>query len=345
MKKINLALIFGGQSEEHEVSIQSAKSVYENCLKSSILKPLLIYIDRKGIWTLEEKSFFSKGSSGIKVSVDFSRGLLRGNKKLPIDVFFSLIHGNTGEDGKIQGMFEMMKIPYIGCSVLASAVSMDKKMTKTLAALNGVPVLEDMLLDRHTALNFALIKKTVGKWGYPVFVKPNTLGSSVGVKKVNSEKDLLPAIRYAFKFDREILIEKGVDRAREIVCGLLGSYGKFKLSPCGEVRVKGKHEFYDYSAKYLDDNGMELLIPANISLSLEKKIQACALKVFSAIKGYGLARADFFVDPKNSDKFYFCEINVIPGFTSHSLYPRLWQKAGIKPIALIEMLVKSVFKK
>lgn len=345
MKKINLALIFGGQSMEHEVSIQSAKSVYENCLKSSILKPFLIYIDKKGRWSLEEESFFSRGSSRKEISMDFSRGLLHKNKRLPVDVAFSLIHGNTGEDGKLQGMLEMMKIPYVGCSVLSSAISMDKKMTKTLAALNGVPVLEDMLLYRHTTLNLPIIKKTVHRWGYPVFVKPNTLGSSVGVRKVNSEKDLLPAIKYAFKFDREIMIEKGVDHAREVVCGLLGSYGDLKASPCAEVRVKGKHEFYDYSAKYLDDNGMELLIPAPISSSLEKQIQACAIKVFSAIKGYGLARADFFVDPQKSDKFYFCEINVIPGFTSHSLYPRLWEKAGIKTIALIEMLVKLAIKR
>ncbi|GAB4029571.1 MAG: D-alanine--D-alanine ligase [Elusimicrobiota bacterium] len=345
MKKIRLAIIFGGQSQEHEVSLESAKSVYANCLKSEKILPLLLYIDRKGNWNLVDGSFFSVRGRGLPVSMDFSKGFISSGKKLSVDAAFSLIHGNTGEDGKLQGLLEMLKLPYAGCGVLSSAVSMDKKLTKTLAAIAGVPVLPDMIITSSGLKNFSAIKKEAKKLGYPIFVKPNTLGSSVGVKKVKSEKELLPALKYALKYDREVLIEKGVDRAREIVCGLLGGYENYAASPCGEVRVKGAHEFYDYSAKYLDDNGMELLIPAPLKSSVEKKIRDCAVKVFSAIKGYGLARADFFVDPKKPEKFYFCEINVIPGFTSHSLYPRLWEKGGINTVALIEKIVSLALKK
>ncbi len=345
MKKINLAIIFGGQSLEHEVSLESAKSVYNLCISSERINPALIYINKKGEWFLAGKDFFKNGKAGEKAICDFSKGLVCGRKTLNIDAAFSLIHGNTGEDGKLQGLLELLKIPYVGCSVMASAVSMDKMLTKTLASLNGVPVLPDILVESGDLKNFSSVKKQAAGLGYPVFVKPNTLGSSVGVSKVKNEKELLPALKKALKDDRQVLIEKGVDKAREIVCGLLGDYNDVSASPCGEVRVKGGHEFYDYSAKYLDDNGMELLIPAPVSKESEKRIRDYALRVFKAIKGYGLARADFFINPQNEKEIYFCEINVIPGFTSHSLYPRLWERGGIKPVKLVEKLVSLALKK
>ena len=345
MKKVNLAILFGGQSLEHEVSLESAKSVYSLCLKSEKINPVLIHINKKGEWLLTDKEFFEGNKKGKNIICDFSKGLLCGYKKINIDAAFSLIHGNTGEDGKLQGMLEILKIPYVGCSVLASAVSMDKMLTKTLAALNGVPTLPDLIIEKKDLKNISYIKKEAGKMGYPVFVKPNALGSSVGVSKVKNEKELLPALKKALKDDRQVLMEKGVDKAREIVCGILGDYNEVKASPCGEVRIKGKHEFYDYSAKYLDDNGMELLIPAPISKQAENRIKDYALRVFKSLKGFGLARADFFINPKNEKEIYFCEINVIPGFTSHSLYPRLWEKGGIKPVKLVEKLTELAFKK
>lgn len=345
MKKINLAIIFGGQSLEHEVSLESAKSVYSLCMQSKMINPALIYINKKGEWFVARKDFFENKKVDEKVICDFSTGFVCGKRSLNIDVAFSVIHGNTGEDGKLQGLLELLKIPYVGCSVMASAISMDKMLTKTLAALNGVPVLPDILVETEDLKNFSSLKYQAYKLGYPVFVKPNTLGSSVGVSKVKSEKELLLALKKALKNDRQVLIEKGVDMAREIVCGLLGDYSNVSASPCAQVRVKGRHEFYDYSAKYLDNDGMELLIPAPISKRSEKRIKDYALKVFKAIKGYGMARADFFINPRNEEEIYFCEINVIPGFTSHSLYPRLWGSSAIKQVKLIEKLVILALKK
>jgi len=184
------------------------------------------------------------------------------------------------------------------------------------------------------------------KWAakkLPVFVKPAGLGSSVGVAKVSSLSELPSALKNAFLFDTRVMVEQGVDRAREIVCGLLGSDGGVKTSVCGEVRPVN-HEFYDYDAKYLDERGFELVIPAKISPALSAKIKDCSEKIFKAIGGTGFARADFLLE-RGGKKFYFCEINTIPGFTSHSLYPRLWQAAGLSGPEVVDILVKDALSR
>lgn len=338
MKKISVAVIYGGKSVEHEVSVESARfvcSVIESLKKYRLIP---IYLDKNGRWFLNNKSEIIYNAAENKFYAE--------KKELKIDVAFSLIHGNTGEDGKIQGFFELCNLAYVGCDVMSSAIAMDKKMTKNIVSLSGIPVLEDIVLDREKfdAEKEKIVEKC-RKMGYPVFVKPVTLGSSVGVVKVKSEDELLNAISYSLKYDREIMIEKGVDRAREIVCGVLGNWNKVEASLCGEVKVKGKHEFYDYNAKYLDDNGMELIIPAQISKNVSDRIRDYSIKIFKAIKGYGLSRVDFFVNPNDENEIYFCEINTIPGFTSHSLYPKLWEKTGISPEKLIDRLIKLAIER
>ncbi|NLH38499.1 MAG: D-alanine--D-alanine ligase [Elusimicrobia bacterium] len=326
---MNIAVFFGGKSVEHEVSIQSAKNIITTLKEMKNINIFPIFVDKNGGWHLSNDNLDNiKIISGIRY--DFtSNEFIYKNKKIKIDVAFSMIHGNTGEDGKLQGFFETADIAYTGCDLLSSAITMNKKLSKTIAEREGISVLDDITVsindfkrDRDSIISAAKRMKM------PLFVKPNSLGSSVGVRKVKSISELTPSIENAFMYEDKIMIEKGVDSAREIVCGLLGNNESPDASPCGEIRVKGKHEFYDYNAKYTDENGMELLIPAEINLKTAEKIQLSAKKIFKALGCYGFARADFLMDPKDN-KIYFCEINTIPGFTSHSLFPKLFEKKGI----------------
>jgi D-alanine-D-alanine ligase len=250
-----------------------------------------------------------------------------------------MIHGSTGEDGVLQGLLELLDLPYAGCGVTASAVGMDKVISKELAALAGIPVLPHVVVRAHQRSTMGPLLKKAARLGFPLFVKPVAQGSSVGVTKVKTFSALKPAVENAFRFDTAVMLEKGVDRAREIVCGVLGSQDGAKASVCGEVVPRGKHEFYDYEAKYLDNSGMELRLPAPLAAAVSGKLRAMAAQIFLALGGSGLARVDFFVDPKDERKMYFCEINTLPGFTSHSLYPRLWEKTGLKPERVLKELV------
>jgi D-alanine-D-alanine ligase len=188
-----------------------------------------------------------------------------------------------------------------------------------------------------------LLKKAA-RMGFPLFVKPVAQGSSVGITKVKKAAELKKAVTYAFRFDTSVVIEKGVDRAREIVCGVLGSAALAAASVTGEVVPMGKHEFYDYEAKYLDDNGMKLLLPAPLAARAAAALRVLAVKVFQALGCSGLARIDFLLDPADEKKFWFCEINTLPGFTSHSLYPRLWAKTGLKPAVVLKKLIEIALK-
>ena len=341
MKK-KIGVIFGGKSPEHEVSIESARTVCAK-LVSAGFDAVPLYVPREGAWRqLPLKSFVGKASlDGLEVEPVVSRGRFerKSGGWLKPDVLFPIIHGSTGEDGVLQGLLELLGIPYVGCGVTASAVGMDKVISKELAALDGVPVLPHVVIRAHQRAAMApLLKKACGL-GFPLFVKPVAQGSSVGVTKVKNAAALKPAVEDAFRFDTAVMIEKGVDRAREIVCGVLGSPAGAGASVCGEVVPKGKHEFYDYEAKYLDNDGMELRLPAPLPAATAEKLRGMAVKVFLALGGSGLARVDFFVDPKDARKAYFCEINTLPGFTSHSLYPRLWAETGKKPETVLKELV------
>ena len=341
MKK-KIGVIFGGRSSEHEVSIESAKTVCAKLEKAGFAV-LPFYAPRAGAWRLVKvKDLLAGGRlAGPEIEPSLGGGCFvkKGGARLRPDALFPIIHGSTGEDGVLQGLMELTGIPYAGCGVTASAVGMDKIISKELAALDGIPVLPHVVIRAHQKPAMRPQLANAGNLGYPRFVKPVAQGSSVGVFKVKRASELRPAVLKAFRFDNAVMIEKGIDRAREIVCGVLGSSGGAKASVTGEVVPTGTPEFFDYEAKYLDDAGMDCLLPAPLAAGTAGRLRAMAVKIFLALGGSGMARVDFFVDPKNEKKAYFGEINTLPGFTSHSLYPRLWEKTGLKPEKVLKELV------
>lgn len=341
MKK-KVAVIFGGKSPEHEVSIESAKTVCAK-LEAAGFAALPFYAPRAGAWRLVKLADLTAGRKLAGPEIEPSLGggyfVKKGGGRVRPDALFPIIHGSTGEDGALQGLMELTGLPYAGCGVTASAVGMDKIISKELCALDGVPVLPHVVVRAHQKAAMGPLLKRALKLGFPLFVKPVAQGSSVGVAKVKTAAALKPAVLNAFRFDTAVMIEKGVDRAREIVCGVLGSSAGARASVCGEVVPQGKHEFYDYEAKYLDDDGMRLHLPAPLPAATTARLRELAVRIFLALGGAGMARVDFFVDPKDARRVYFCEINTLPGFTSHSLYPRLWEKTGLKPEKIVKELV------
>lgn len=342
----NIGVIFGGRSAEHEVSIESAKSVAGN-LALGAYKVSPVYIPQRGAWRLVPPALLAAGKlAGRKIEPSFEKGrFMLGGRPLKLDAVFPIIHGSTGEDGVLQGFLELLGLPYVGSGVLASAAGMDKALSKEIVRRRGVPLLPHVEISARDKKSVARGLKSARRLGLPLFVKPAQLGSSVGITKVKARKDLEKAVRLAFRYDSRVLIEKGVDRAREIVCGVLGTPLKAAASVCGEVRPKGSHEFYDYEAKYLDDNGMDLLVPAPLSAGTARRLRDLAVSVFKAMGCSGMARVDFLMDPRSERRFYFCEINTIPGFTSHSLYPALWRKTGLDTAKLTDRLVRLAFER
>jgi D-alanine-D-alanine ligase len=343
MPKLNIALFYGGKSVEHEVSICSAVNVFDSLDKKKY-NVFTIFIARNGKWYLRKSVKASKGQIEVMPLLNARYNIVSApsyKKKiaLKIDIAFPVIHGPNGEDGTIQGLFELMNIPYVGCSVAASALSMEKHISKIIAQKCGIPVLPHVMVNGFFDFDLGKIKKTVKKWGYPVFVKPVRLGSSVGVTKVNRESGLKKAILRALKFDTDVIIEKGVKDAREIVCGVLGGgKEKTKSSLCGEVRLFNV-EFYDYKTKYLDSKSHELATPADLPKKMARVLREKSVEFFNAIGGTGFARIDYMLD-KNASKYYFCEINTIPGFTDESLFPALWEKTGLKFSEALDKAVK-----
>jgi len=341
-----IGVIFGGKSAEHEVSVESAKSMVNNlCLAGYKVVP--IYIPQRGAWRKAAPETVSSGKvTGGKIEPSLEKGnFMLDGKPLKLDAVFPLIHGSTGEDGILQGFLELVGLPYVGSGVLASAAGMDKVLSKDVALKRGLPVLPHVEISSREKCSVTAGIKAARRLGLPLFVKPVQLGSSVGVTKVKAFKDLAGAVAFAFRFDSRVMIEKGVDRAREIVCGVLGSSLAAGSSVPGEVRPKGKHEFFDYDAKYLDNNGMDFLVPAPISAKTALKMREFSAEIFKALGCQGMARVDFLVNPKKENEFYFCEINTIPGFTSHSLYPVLWKNTGLDPVKLSDRLVKLAFER
>lgn len=340
--KIRVAVLFGGQSAEHEVSIQSARNVVD-ALDPNRYEISLIGIDKGGRWhpfttaqLLSANSLFlESGRKNTAVaSLDLNSGhLLRstGDATTKIDVVFPVLHGPMGEDGTVQGLLQLARIPFVGSGVLGSAVSMDKDVMKRLIRDAGLPTAKFLTFrdNERKEIKFTEIKK---KLGLPVFIKPANLGSSVGITKVHSQKEFSAALDLAFTFDTKIIIEEYI-KGREIECSVLGNE-KPRASVCGEIVPH--HEFYSYEAKYLDKNGAELLIPARLTKQLEKKVQELAVKTFEILNCAGLARVDFFVA---GDMVYVNEINTIPGFTAISMYPKLWEKSGLSYKKLIDTLI------
>ena len=336
MNKVRVAIICGGKSSEHEISCISANGILD-AIDRSKFEPVLIGITKSGKWLLlpDDTTFITLNGalptvpeSGIEVSIT-SQGLFSGGKNLAIDVAFPILHGTYGEDGTIQGLFEMIGLRYVGSGVLASAVSMDKSYAKPIFAAAGLKVAPGTVV---TSANFELPSALK----YPLFVKPARSGSSRGTTKVKQSSDLKAAVEAALAFDSKVIIEQAVD-GKEIECAVLQSQGKTIVSPVGEIVISSKYEFYDFQAKYLDDS-MQLVFP-DLPAGVEEKIQSAALTAFNAAGCEGLARVDFFYS--TSGDVVINEINTMPGFTPLSVYPKLIEKSGIDYQGLITTLIKT----
>jgi len=337
MSKSRIAIICGGKSSEHEISCVSANGVL-NAIDRNKFEPVLIGITKSGKWLLlPDDSNFSivNGAlptvpeSGIEVSIT-SLGLVAGGKQLAIDVAFPVLHGPYGEDGTIQGLFEMIGIKYVGSGVLASAVSMDKSYAKPIFASAGLSVAAGIVV---TSKNFELPSNLT----FPLFVKPARSGSSRGTTKVKQKSDLASAVEHALSFDTKVIIEQAVV-GKEIECAVLQADGKITASEVGQISISSKFEFYDFQAKYLD-NSMELIVPADIPAGVQSKIQQAAITAFNAAGCEGLARVDFFYSTQG--EIIINEINTMPGFTPTSVYPKLIEKNGINYQELISKLITT----
>ena len=350
MKKLRIGVVFGGMSTENKVSCVSANSVIKNLNKEKYdIFP--IYIDKKGNWfevtniDIDEKTL---EESENKIYINNVMELLK-----TFNVVFPVLHGLYGEDGTIQGVFELLKVPYVGCGVLASSVGMDKVYSKIIFDKAGINQTKYIYIknygDKYIYVDDVFNEESldiegmsniiIKKLKFPMFVKPSNSGSSVGISKANNEEELKKAIVEASKFDRKILIEEGIV-GREVECAVLGNENV--ISSCvGEIRAAD--EFYSYDAKYKNQES-KTLIPADLSIEKSKEIQSLAIKAFKAIDGKGLSRVDFFIE-KNTDKIYINEINTLPGFTSISMYPKLFEQTGIMYTELLDKLIELALEK
>ena len=356
-KKLRVGIIFGGRSGEHEVSYCSATSII-NAIDKNKYTVIPIGITKQGKWIspqetaialqsgkIEGKSsvvLLSDPSSKALIFIDSNQGLNKSPDLEKLDVIFPVLHGPYGEDGTVQGLLELANIPYVGAGVAASAISMDKDLMKIIFQQKGLPVLKWLTIKRKEwqvdkVETLSLVQKN---FEYPLFVKPTNLGSSVGITKVHEKEELEKAIDLASSYDRKILIEQGLEEAREIECSVLGN-DEPRVSVVGEVKPAG--EFYDYDSKYIDE-GTQLIVPADLPDKVSKEVQQIALRAFRAVDAAGMARVDFFVT-KKENKIYLSEINTIPGFTSVSMYPRLWQATGISYPELIDRLIQLALER
>ncbi len=351
MKKINVAIIFGGKSAEHEVSLQSAKNVFEAINKDKY-NPILIGIDKTGRWLLFEDSKFLINENNPKLirlnqSEDVVTFAPESNGHISnitnyhdygsIDVAFPILHGPMGEDGTVQGLLKLANIPFVGASVLGSAVGMDKDVMKRLLRDAGVPIAKFITLEEEEDIpDFDSISKKIG---VPFFIKPANMGSSVGVSKANNKTEYLKAVKSAFSFDLKVILEEFIE-GREIESAVLGN-NKPIASIIGEI--KSSHAFYSYEAKYIDEKGAVLDIPANLPPEIVKKAQEVAIKVFKVLSCEGLGRVDMFL--KKDDTIIVNEINTIPGFTRISMYPKLWEASGIPYEVLIDKLIQLAIER
>lgn len=353
-EKLNVAVLCGGKSGEHEISLLSAKSVI-SAIDRKKYKVIIIGISKDGDWRLmNEEDFLLNPDDADKIKLNsngkeiFFSPSPAGNPfrtatdSIKIDVVFPVLHGTYGEDGTVQGMLDMLNVPYVGANYLGSAAAMDKDIAKRLfmqAGLKVAPYLAFNYEEDHNNLN-SVIQRVEKEIGYPCFVKPANLGSSVGTNKAKNRAELLDALGDAWKYDLKILVEKAIN-AREIECSVLGN-ANVETSELGEIVPR--HEFYSYEAKYLDPNGAELIVGAKMDEKQKKEIQEAAKKAFKALCCEGMARADFLVD-KETGTPYINELNTIPGFTKISMYPKLMEKSGIKYTELIDRLIELALKR
>jgi len=381
MKKLRVGVLFGGRSGEHEISLLSAASVLKAISKDKY-DVVPIGITKEGRWLTETHAerllrgenapdngrslragdpqttpgaaVLAKGEAVIVPPMPRSHGMIPfespaqgANQGIQVDVIFPVLHGTFGEDGTIQGLLELADIPYVGAGVLGSAAGMDKDVMKQLFAAAGLAIVKHVtILRSHWEKDPKKVTRTVeSKLKYPMFVKPANLGSSVGISKAHHRKELGPAIAIAAGYDRKIVIEQGVggkrQKARELECSVLGN-DEPTASVVGEIIPCA--EFYDYSAKYLDE-GSQPVIPAKISKKQMKEVQGMAVRAFQAVDCSGLARVDFLMDPTGKGRIYLNEINTMPGFTSISMYPKLWAASGLEYPDLIDRLIQLALQR
>lgn len=350
MKK-TIALIFGGKSSEHEVSIRSAKNV-ANALDKSKYDFILVGISKEGSWyrfsglevfdqvvRLTDKSL-PAGSDPVALISEGGKPCffsLKNQTKSAVDCAFPILHGTFGEDGTIQGLFKMMNLPFVGCGVWSSAAGMDKEIMKRLLAVAAVPNAKyELLTPEHTPSYEELTKKL----GSPFFIKPANAGSSVGVHKIKDKAGFEKDLKDAFAYDTKVLAEEFI-QGREIECSVMGLNASPKASLPGEVIAH--HEFYSYDAKYTDENGASIVIPAQLTPQEVEKIQKMAVQTYQVMGCDGLTRVDFFLK-KNGD-LYVNEINTIPGFTKISMYPKMWEATGVTYSDLITKLIGFAFER
>jgi D-alanine-D-alanine ligase len=350
--KLKIGVLYGGRSGEHDVSLCSAASVVA-ALDKSKYDVVAIGIDRDGRWYVQDQPEIVVDKAFGKILSLKKRGLWLVNhfeqqnklyiynletsgEKVFVDVVFPVLHGTYGEDGTLQGLLELAMVPYVGVDVAGSAVGMDKDIAKRLLKEAGIPVVPWITVGKHDWLEHPknILNHAGNQLSLPLFVKPLCTGSSVGIKKVKAKKELADAIDYAFQFDTRIMIETGID-CRGIECAILGNDNPQASVP-GEILPQ--HEFYSYEAKYLDPEGAQMNIPAKLPAKLSAAIRQCAVAGFKALNCNSMARVDFFLE-KKTNQFFLNEINTLPGFTSISMYPKLWAATGIHYSELLDHLV------
>ena len=360
-RKLRVGILFGGKSAEHEVSLQSAKNVYDSIDRDKY-EALLIGIDKDGRWLLNGDSRFLldaddprrirlNPSSDAVALIPQSRGVISNLSALnggasqsgaetgpAIDVVFPILHGPFGEDGTVQGLLKLAEIPFVGAGVLASAVGMDKDVMKRLLRDAGLPIAKFRSL--RSGEKVPAYEEICAELGSPFFVKPANMGSSVGVSKIRNSDMYIPSLQAAFEYDNKILLEEFIP-GREIECSVLESPGGAEASVPGEV--KPSHEFYSYNAKYIDENGAALIVPAGLSAETARRVQELSIAVFNTLCCEGLARVDFFL--KEDESLVINEINTMPGFTRISMYPKLWEKSGLPYTKLIDRLIELAIKR
>ena len=344
--KIKIAVLFGGRSCEHEISILSGTSILRNLDNDKYLK-YGIYISKEGKWFLVNTEDINDDFSTIEKKAVESLNLSRNafvtssGDRIEPDIIFPALHGPYGEDGTIQGMFEVFDIPFVGCGVLSSAIAMDKISSKRIFAHCKLPVVPFVAFYRHQwqTQHIEIMSDVEKKLKYPVFVKPSNLGSSIGITKVHDRKELALAVELASEYDKRIIVEKGIS-AREIECSVMGNDNAVVSLP-GEIIPA--REFYDYAAKY-EDNNTQLQMPADLTEKQIQRVQHLALAAYQALNCEGFARVDFLMD-RRTHRFYISEINTIPGFTQFSMYHRLWLLSGISFAEVLDKLIFYAFKK
>ncbi len=334
-RKTTIALIFGGRSAEHEVSIRSAAAIFQN-LDRTRYRILSLLIDRDGRWKRVASPILRPGEGGRGEAFPFLPWEKRKNApNLRADIYFPVLHGTYGEDGTIQGLLEMADVPYVGSGVLGSAAGMDKTVAKILFASRGLRVAPFRIVRDYEwkKSRDGILERLREEFVSPFFVKPANLGSSVGISKVKHPARAAAALNLAFRYDRKVLVEKGID-GREIECSVLGSQPAETSLP-GEIFPR--REFYDYRAKY-EDETTRYGIPADLPAPVVKEVQRQAVAAFEACEGEGLARVDFLLE-RGTDDLYVNEINTMPGFTAISMYPKLWEVTGLPFGRLVDRLI------